>query len=59
MGVYVETSMNTRECHSALVTTARTAFAVFAALCFVGIFASLARGKVRQNHLSVEGARDG
>jgi hypothetical protein len=29
------------------LTSARTAFAIFAVLCLLGIFASLARGKIR------------
>lgn len=33
--------------HPAFIASVRTGFTVFAALCFVGVFASLARGKVR------------
>jgi EmrB/QacA subfamily drug resistance transporter len=37
----------TPEVYPAFVLSTRTAFAIFAALCVVGTFASLARGKVR------------
>jgi MFS family permease len=37
----------TPEVYSAFLTAMRTAFTLFAALCFLGIFASLARGNVR------------
>jgi hypothetical protein len=36
------------ENYAAFLTSNRTAFIVFAILCFAGIFASLARGKSRQ-----------
>ena len=35
----------------ALILTARTAFAVFAALCALGIAASLARGRMERSHI--------
>ena len=38
----------TAEYYSVFLKSARVAFAIFATLCFVGIFASLARGKVRK-----------
>ena len=38
----------TLEYYQLFLKSARVAFAIFATLCFVGIFASLARGKVRQ-----------
>ena len=56
--IYIGRVQITPEYHAQLVSSLRTASAVFAVLCFAGIFASLARGKVRQN-LPVEGARDG
>lgn len=34
-----------------LLTSLKVTFAIFAVLCFVGIFASLARGKMRQENL--------
>jgi EmrB/QacA subfamily drug resistance transporter len=37
----------TPEAHGALVSSMHTAFVIFAVLCFAGIFASLARGKIR------------
>jgi len=36
------------ENYGAFLTSARTAFAIFAALCTIGIFASLARGSIRE-----------
>jgi ABC-type Fe3+-siderophore transport system permease subunit len=38
----------TPEYYPVFLTSAKTGFAVFAALCFVGIFPSYARGKVRK-----------
>jgi MFS family permease len=44
--------------YSAFITSARIAFTISAVLCVIGIFASLARGKVLQNGPAVkEGAR--
>jgi hypothetical protein len=40
----------TPEAYPLFMISTRTAFAVFAALCVAGIFASLARGKVREEH---------
>ena len=45
--VYIGRIQITPETHDQFLTAARVAFVVFAALCFVGIFASLARGKMR------------
>ena len=36
------------ETYPLLLVSMRTAFAIFAALCMVGIVASLARGKIRE-----------
>lgn len=35
------------ECHSQFITSVNTAFGIFAVLCVVGVFASLARGRLR------------
>ncbi|MDD2890285.1 MAG: MFS transporter [bacterium] len=37
----------TPECHSLFLSSMKTAFIIFSAICFCGIFASLARGKIR------------
>ena len=37
----------TPEYYSSFIKSAKLAFTIFAALCFVGIFASLGRGKLR------------
>ncbi len=48
----------TAEYYDEFLVATRVAFALFAGLCVVGIFASLARGKVLQNESTVkEGAR--
>jgi len=47
IGVFVGRIAMTPENASALVTTVRVAFLIFGALCFAGVFASLARGKLR------------
>jgi hypothetical protein len=39
----------TPEYYPYLMKSARFAFIIFAALCLIGIFASLARGKVKRN----------
>jgi len=39
----------TPEYYPLFVKSIRTAFIIFAVLCFGGIFASLARGRVRRN----------
>jgi len=45
--VYIGRTQITQECYPLLLTSMKIAFAIFAALCFGGIFASLARGKIR------------
>jgi hypothetical protein len=40
----------TPEVYPLFLTTMRTAFAVFAALCVGGIFASLSRGRILEEH---------
>jgi EmrB/QacA subfamily drug resistance transporter len=45
--VYIGRIQITPETHDQFLTAVRVAFIVFAALCFAGIFASLARGKMR------------
>ncbi len=37
----------TAEYHSGLLTSVHTAFTIFSVLCFIGVFASLGRGKLR------------
>ncbi len=46
--VYIGRVEITPEYYDEFLTSARVAFGVFAALCFIGVFASLARGKVRR-----------
>lgn len=45
--LHIGSARITPEYYPLFLTSARTAFMIFAALCFGGIFASLARGKVR------------
>lgn len=45
--VYLGRVPITPEYHAAFLASLNTAFIIFAVLCFLGIFASLARGKVR------------
>ncbi|GAB4256400.1 MAG: MFS transporter [Thermoleophilia bacterium] len=46
--------------YSSFLTSVRTAFGIFAVLCFAGIFASLARGTLRQpGEAEVRGERTG
>jgi MFS family permease len=45
--VYMGRSQITPEVYDAFLVSVRVAFVVFAVLCFAGIFASLARGKMR------------
>lgn len=45
--IYIGKVQITPQHYSTFLTSMRTAFVIFAILCFVGIFASLARGKVR------------
>lgn len=46
--IYIGRVEITPEYYSAFVAGMKTAFVIFAALCFVGIFASLARGKLKK-----------
>ncbi len=48
-GMYIGHVQITPEYYPAFITSVNTAFIIFAILCFGGIFASLARGRVRQN----------
>jgi len=45
--VYIGRAQITPDNYPAFLTSAKTAFIIFAVLCFGGIFASLSRGKVR------------
>ena len=45
--IYIGKAQITPEYYPAFLASSKTAFIIFAALCFGGIFASLARGKVR------------
>jgi hypothetical protein len=45
--IYLGRVQITPEYYAPFLSSLNTAFIVFAALCFLGIFASLARGKVR------------
>jgi MFS family permease len=45
--LHIGSARITPENYPVFMTSVRTAFLIFAALCFAGIFASLARGKVR------------
>jgi len=47
LAIYIGRVQITPEYYTSFLTSARVAFIVFAALCFGGIFASLARGRVR------------
>ena len=47
LAAYVGRRPVTAALHPAFMDAAGTAFAIFAALCVIGTFASLARGKVR------------
>ena len=47
LAIYVGKVQITAEYYALFLTSMKTAIAIFAALCFLGIFASLARGKVR------------
>jgi hypothetical protein len=46
-GIYIGHVKITPEYYPAFVRSVNTAFIIFAVLCFGGIFASLARGRVR------------
>jgi hypothetical protein len=45
--VYIGRAQITPENYPLFLRSAKTAFIIFTALCFGGIFASLSRGKVR------------
>ncbi len=45
--VYIGGTRITPDTHQLFLTSARVAFIIFTCLCFLGIFASLARGKMR------------
>ncbi len=45
--IYIGKSLITPEIYPLLINSMQTSFAVFSLLCFFGIFASLARGKIR------------
>jgi hypothetical protein len=45
--LYIGRFQITPEYYALFLKSVRTAFIIFAVLCFVGIFASLARGRVR------------
>ena len=45
--LYIGRAQITPEYYPAFLSSAKTAFIIFAVLCFAGIFASLSRGKVR------------
>lgn len=46
---YIGEAQITPECYPLLLISMKTAFTIFAILCFVGVFASLSRGKVRRD----------
>jgi hypothetical protein len=48
MNVFIGNSIITGANHAAFIGCARVSFAVFGILCTLGIFASLARGRVRK-----------
>jgi len=48
LALFVGKVQITPERHAAFLASLRVAFSVFAALCFVGIFASLARGRMHE-----------
>ncbi|VVB85042.1 Uncharacterised protein [uncultured archaeon] len=45
--VYIGKARISPENFPLFLSSVQTAFAIFAALCFAGVFASLARGKIR------------
>jgi MFS family permease len=45
--VYIGREQITQQNHATFLQSLHTAFVIFAVLCFIGIFASLARGKLR------------
>jgi EmrB/QacA subfamily drug resistance transporter len=50
ISVFVGNVVITPEYHPAFINATRTAFIIFAVLCFGGIFASLSRGNVHKSH---------
>ena len=46
--LYIGTVKITPEYYPVFLTAMKTAFVIFAALCFIGIFASIARGRLRK-----------
>lgn len=49
-GIFIGRVQITPEVHDAFVRSVRTAFVILTALCFVGIFASLARGNIHEDN---------
>ena len=45
--IYMGGAVITPEMYSLFLTSMKTAFIIFSSLCFIGVFASLARGKMR------------
>ncbi|HII00122.1 TPA: MFS transporter [Methanosarcinaceae archaeon] len=45
--IFIGRVVITAEYHSELLTSVHTAFTIFSVLCFIGVFASLGRGKLR------------
>jgi MFS family permease len=56
--IYIGRAQITPETHDQFLTSVRVAFLVFAALCFAGIFASLARGRMRHREALSEEEND-
>jgi EmrB/QacA subfamily drug resistance transporter len=51
--LYIGESQITAQHHGAFLTSVRVIFIIFALLCFLGVFASLGRGKIRQDRQNV------
>jgi hypothetical protein len=49
-GIYIGRTQITEEQYPFLMKSIQVAFAVFTILCFVGIFASMIRGKLRDGN---------
>jgi hypothetical protein len=49
--IYIGRTQITPEYHEIFLMSIRAAFVIFSLLCFSGIFASLARGRVREGRL--------
>ena len=45
--LYIGTGKITPEYYPVFLTSMKTAFIIFASLCFIGVFASIARGRLR------------